>query len=119
MRGLFWPTAAQRARREPFLPESRGTPRVDDRRVLSGMRFIGRNGLRRRDAPREHGPPKTLQARWKRWSDKGAFARRMDGLAAEAATPKAVMIDPTRLKAHRMARSLRSEREGRAAWGAV
>jgi transposase len=55
--------------------------------------------LRWRDAPREYGPPKTLYNRWKRWSDKGVFARIMDGLAAEAATPKTVMIDATYLKA--------------------
>jgi len=36
----------------------------------------------------------------------GVFARMMDGLASEAATPKTVMIDATYLKAHRTASSL-------------
>jgi hypothetical protein len=36
----------------------------------------------------------------------------MEGLASEAATPKAVMIDATYLKAHRTASSLRSEKGG-------
>jgi len=34
---LFWLTDAQMARLEPFFPKSHGKPRVDDRRVLSGI----------------------------------------------------------------------------------
>ena len=37
MSDLFWPTDAQMARLEPFTPKSHGKPRVDDRRVLSGL----------------------------------------------------------------------------------
>ncbi len=59
MSNLFWLTDAQTARLEPFFPKSHGKPRVDDRRVLSGIIFINRNGLRWCDAPREYGPPKT------------------------------------------------------------
>ena len=93
---------------EPLLPNKpRGVPRVDDRRVLSGIIFVNRNGLRWRDAPKEYGPAKTLYNRWKRWSDRGVFARMMEGLSSEAATPKTVMIDATYLKAHRTASSLR------------
>ena len=51
---------------EPFFPKSHGKPRVDDRRVLSGIIFINRNGLRWRDAPAAYGPHKTLYNRWKR-----------------------------------------------------
>jgi len=98
------------ARLRPFFPKSHGKPRVDDRRVLSGIVFINRNGLRWRDAPKEYGCLKTLYNRWKRWSDKGVFARMIDGRATEAATPKTVMIDATYLKAHRTATSLRSKK---------
>ncbi|CAM3635065.1 transposase [Thalassospira profundimaris] len=119
MSNLFWLTEAQMARLQPFFPKSHGKPRVDDRRVLSGIIFINRNGLRWRDAPREYGPPKTLYNRWKRWSDKGVFARMMDGLAAEAAVPKTVMIDATYLKAHRTATSLRSKKGAPATCAAV
>lgn len=52
MSDLFWLTEAQMARLEPFFPKAHGKPRVDDRRVLSGIIFINRNGLRWRDAPR-------------------------------------------------------------------
>ena len=112
MSKLFWLTDAQMARLRPFFPKSHGVPRVDDRRVLSGIIFINRNGLRWCDAPKEYGPPKTLYNRWKRWSDKGVFARMMDGLAAEAASPKTLMIDATYLKAHRTASSLRVKKRG-------
>jgi hypothetical protein len=37
----------------------------------------------------------------------GVFLRMMEGLAAEGAEPKTVMIDATYLKAHRRASSLR------------
>lgn len=36
--------------------------------------------------------PETLYNRWKRWSDKGIFARMMAGLAAEHGEKKTVMI---------------------------
>ena len=106
MSDLFWLSDAQMARLEPYFPKSHGKPRVDDRRVLSGIIFINRNGLRWRDAPKDYGPHKTLYNRWKRWSDKGIFAQMMVGLAAEHGEKKTVMIDATYLKAHRTATSM-------------
>jgi transposase len=106
MSNLYWLSEDQMARLRPFFPKSHGKPRVDDRRVLSGIIFINRNGLRWCDAPKEYGPAKTLYNRWKRWGDMGVFARMMEGLASEAAVPKTVMIDATYLKAHRTASSL-------------
>ena len=41
----FWLTEVQMARIRPFFPKSRGKQRVDDRRVLSGIIYIQRNGL--------------------------------------------------------------------------
>ncbi|WP_108885921.1 IS5 family transposase [Pseudoprimorskyibacter insulae] len=113
MNNLFWLTEAQMERIRPYFPKSRGRPRVDDLRVLSGIIFINRNGLRWCDAPREYGPPKTLYNRWKRWSRIGVFARIMDGLASEKADTRTVMIDATYLKAHRTASSLRGKKGGR------
>ena len=113
MSNLYWLNEDQMARLRPFFPKSHGKPRVDDRRVLSGIIFINRNGLRWCDAPKEYGPAKTLYNRWKRWGDMGVFARMMDGLASEAATPKTVMIDATYLKAHRTASSLGLKKGGR------
>ena len=113
MSNLFWLTDEQMARLRPFFPKSHGKPRVDDRRVLSGIIFVNRNGLRWRDAPREYGPAKTLYNRWKRWSDMGVFARMMEGLAAADPEPKTIMIDATYLKAHRTATSLRLKKGAR------
>ena len=48
------------ARLRPYFPESHGKPRVDDRRVLSGIVFVNRNGLRWRDAPSDYGPHKPV-----------------------------------------------------------
>ena len=106
MSNLFWLTEEQIERLRPFFPKSHGKPRVDDRRVLSGIIFINRNGLRWCDAPREYGPPKTLYNRWRRWGDMGVFARMMEGLASDGGEEKTVMIDATYLKAHRTASSL-------------
>ena len=112
MRNLFWLTDEQMDRLKPFFPKSHGKPRVDDRRVLSGIVFINRNGLRWCDAPREYGPPKTLYNRWKRWGDMGVFARMMEGLASKGTEQKTIMIDATYLKAHRTASSLRAKKGG-------
>lgn len=45
MRNLIWLSDAQMARLEPFLPKSHGNARVNDRRVLTGIVFLNRNGL--------------------------------------------------------------------------
>ena len=115
----FRPTDAQVPPLEPFFTKSHGKPRVDDRPVLSGIVFINHNGLRWRDAPKKSGPRKTLYSRWKRWSDKGNFARMREGVANEDTVPKTVMIDATCLKAHRTATSLRWKRGNPATKGAV
>ncbi len=46
MSDLFWLSDAQMARLEPYSPMSHGKPKVDDRKVLSGIIFINLNGLR-------------------------------------------------------------------------
>ncbi|MDR6903598.1 transposase [Rhizobium miluonense] len=116
MSNLFWLTDEEMARLQPYFPKSHGRQRVDDRRVLSGIIFVNRNGLRWCDAPKEYGPSKTLYNRWKRWGDKGIFIQIMEGLAVpEAAEHKTIMIDATYLKAHRTASSLRVKKGARAA----
>jgi transposase len=112
MSNLYWLNEDQMVRLRPYFPMSRGRTRVDDRRVLSGIIFITRNGLRWCDAPKEYGPHKTLYNRWKRWSDMGVFARIMEGLAAKAPDNKTISIDATYLKAHRTASSLGVKKGG-------
>ena len=103
----FWLSDEQFARLQPLLPNKpRGVPRVDDRRVISGIIHVIRNGLMWRDAPAAYGPHKTLYNRFIRWSRAGVFDRIFAALAATSATTDTVMIDATHLKAHRTAASL-------------
>jgi transposase len=68
MSNLYGLTDEQMARLEPYFPKSQGKPGVDGRRVLSGIIFVNRNGLRCRDAPQDYRPHKTLYNLWKRCS---------------------------------------------------
>lgn len=106
MGDLFLLSAGQMARISPFFPLSHGVARVDDRRVVSGIVYVIRNGLRWKDAPAGYGPHKTLYNRFIRWSRLGVFDRIFAGLAGEGAKPERIMIDATHLKAHRTAASL-------------
>lgn len=110
MSDLFWLADEQMERLRPFFRKSHGKPRVDDRRVLSGIVFVNRNRRRWRDAPSASGPHKRLYNRWRRSGEAGVFTRIMEGLAAVNAEPRTVMIDATYLKAHRTASSLRVEK---------
>lgn len=103
---LFLLSDAQMRRIKPYFPLSHGVPRVDDRRVISGIIFVIRNGLRWRDAPREYGPHKTIYNRFVRWSLLGVFSKIFAELAGKGGKPHRLMIDATHLKAHRTAASL-------------
>jgi transposase len=83
-----------------------GIARVHDRRVISGIVFVIRNGLRWRDAPREYGPHKTIYNRFVHWSRLGVFNKIFAELARKAGKPSRLMIDAKHLKAHRTAASL-------------
>jgi transposase len=60
MRDLYWLMDEQMARLRPYFPKSHGMPRVNDRRVLSGIIFVNRNGSRWCNATKEYGLHKTL-----------------------------------------------------------
>src|SRR3984893_6055224 len=87
MSDLFLLSRAQMRRIEPFFARSRGLPRVDDRRVVSGIIYVIRHGLQWKDAPRGYGPHKTLYNRFIRWSRLCVFARIFTTLAAAAECP--------------------------------
>jgi transposase len=106
MDGLFLLSTRQMARISPHFPRAHGVPRVDDRRVVSGIVYVIRNGLQWKDAPKPYGPHKTLYNRFVRWSLLGVFDMIFASLAAEGARPDRIMIDATHLKAHRTAASL-------------
>ena len=100
---VFLLSESQMERIRPFFPLAHGVPRVDDRRVLSGIVYVIRNGLQWKDAPKAYGPHKTL---YNRWSRLGVFDRIFTALTEQAGRSKRLMIDATHLKAHRTAASL-------------
>lgn len=106
MSDCYWLTEPQLERIKPYFPRAHGRPRVDDRRLISGIIHVIRNGLRWRDAPEVYGPHKTLYNRFVRWSRMGVFDRILGGLVADSGEPDIVMIDATHLKVHRTAASL-------------
>ncbi len=106
MSDLIWLSDAQMQEIAPYFPLSHGVPRVDDRRIVSGIIFVIRNGLRWRDAPKDYGPHKTIYNRFIRWSRMGVFDKIFAALAAKGGKPNQLMIDATHLKAHRTAASL-------------
>lgn len=106
MSDLWLLSEAQMRPIERYFPLSHGIPRVDDRRIVSGIIFVIRNGLRWRDAPAGYGPHKTIYNRFIRWSRLGVFNRILAELAAKGGKPDQLMIDATHLKAHRTAASL-------------
>src|SRR5919202_959378 len=110
MSNLFWFSEEQFKKIQPLLPNDvRGVPRVDDRRVLSGIVHVIKHGLRWSDCPAAYGPAKTIYNRYARWGEKGVFARLFAALVAEAGTPDSLAIDSTHIKAHRTAGSGRKK----------
>jgi transposase len=104
IRDHFWLTEEQFARLEPLLPrDTRGKPRVDDRRVISGIVHVLKSGCRWADAPEAYGPRKTLYNRFVRWAAKGIWVDIFHALASAGGPPAAVLIDSSAVKAHRCA----------------
>jgi transposase len=99
----FWLSDAQWAVIEPLLPRLGGKPRVDDRRVISGILHRYREGLRWRAIPAEYGPRSTLFNRFNRWSQRGLWQELMAALSACAEPPEIAMADSTSVRAHRSA----------------
>ncbi len=100
----FWLSEVEFARLEPLLPtDTRGVPRVDDRRVISGIVHVLKSGGRWADAPAVYGPRKTLYNRFVRWAAKGVWTDIFHALASAGGPPAHVLIDSSAVKAHRCA----------------
>ena len=84
---LFLLSRRQMRRIRRFFPKPRGLPRVNDRRVISGIIDVIHNGLQWKDAPPSYGPHKTLYNRFVRWSRRGVFERIFAALAGQAGAP--------------------------------
>jgi transposase len=103
-RDYFWLDDGQFARLTPHLPtDTRGKPRADDRRVISGIVHVLKSGCRWADAPEVYGPRKTLYNRFVRWAAKGVWLNIFHALAATGGPPAEVLIDSSAVKAHRCA----------------
>src|SRR5918994_960588 len=101
-RDCFWLTEKQFTRIKPHLPtDTRGKPRVDDRRVISGIIHVLKSGARWVDAPSLYGPHKTLYNRYVRWAAKGMWVDLFHALARAGGLPAHVLIDSSAVKAHR------------------
>ena len=99
----FWLSDTQWTAIEPLLPHLGGKPRVDDRRVISGILHRFREGLRWRTVPAEYGPRTTLFNRFDRWSERGLWQELLAALAACPEPLDVVMVDSTSIRAHRSA----------------
>lgn len=114
----FWLTEAQFERLAPLLPtDTRGKPRVDDRRVISGIVHVLKSGGRWVDAPDVYGPRKTLYNRFVRWAAKGVWVDVFHALSSAGGPPAALMIDSSAVKAHRCASGGKGGREPRRSGG--
>src|SRR6476661_3566216 len=103
-RDHFWLDDRQFARLVPHLPtDTRGKPRVDDRRVISGIVHVLKSGCRWVDAPAVYGPRKTLYNRFVRWAAKGVWLDIFHALASAGGPSAVVLIDSSAVKAHRCA----------------
>jgi transposase len=89
MGDLFLLSERQMARISSHFPLSHGVPRVDDRRVVSGVVYVIRNGLQWKDAPKDYGPHKTLYNRFIRWSRSASSTAFSRPSPANAQSPNA------------------------------
>jgi transposase len=104
MARLFWLSDKAWAAISPHLPRGRpGKPRVDDRRVISGILHVLKTGCRWRDTPREYGPATTIYNRYNRWSQRGLWQRLFAKMAASGPVPSELQLDASHVKAHRSA----------------
>jgi transposase len=116
-RHLFWLSDAAWAVLEPHLPYGwSGKPRVDDRRVISGILHVLKTGCRWRDVPAAYGPPTTIYNRYNRWTKRRIWQRIFARIAAARMVPDELSLDSSHVKAHRSASgSKRGNRKRRSA----
>ena len=103
--GLFWFNEEQGSKIKPHLPtDQRGPEREDDRRILSGIMPVMKAGRRGKDCPPDYGPPKTIDNRFARWSERGVWRAIVEAVAGGAsAPPQRVAIDSSHVQVDRCA----------------
>jgi transposase len=104
MARLFWLSDEAWAAIDPHLPRGRpGKPRVDDRRMISGILHALKTGCRWRDVPAEYGPTTTVDNRFNRWSQRGLWQRLFEKVAATGEISQELSLDSSHVRAHRSA----------------
>jgi transposase len=105
-----WLSDEARARIEPHLPHGRpGKPRVDDRRVISGILHVLKVGCHWQDTLAAYGPHTTIYNRYNRRSQRGIWQLLQavgppKRLIADKAYPdRALLLSPQELAARRHA----------------
>ena len=85
---------------EPLLPNnSRGVPRVDDRRVINGILWRFRTGSPWADVPERYGPHTTCYNRFVRWRRAGVWDRLLKAISS-AFDGDIQMIDSSCVRVH-------------------
>lgn len=108
---LYWLSDAAWEAIEPHLPHGQpGKPRVDDRRVISGILHVLKTGCRWRDVPAEYGPPTTVHNRYHRWSQRRIWQGVFERMAATGPVPEELSLDSSHVKAHRSAQGTKGGR---------
>src|SRR5438094_9843154 len=101
-RDHFWLNDRQFTRLAPHLPtDTRGKPRVDDRRVISGTVHVLKSGCRWADSPPLYGPRNTLYKRFVRSPAKRVWLAIFHALAAAGGPPADALIGSPSVRAHR------------------
>ena len=95
MSDLFWLSDEAWAALEPHLPPRKqpGKPRVDERRVISGILHVLKTGCRWRDVPAAYGPPTTVYNRFNRWSRRKVWQKAFAAMAAQGPIPEELSLD--------------------------
>jgi len=103
---------------EPLLPrDTRGVPRVDDRRVINGILWRFRTGSPWRDVPERYGPRTTLYNRFVRWRARGIWDQLLSAVS-EAYDGDIVMIDSSCVRVHQHGAAQKRGILTMAAWAA-
>ena len=94
---------------QPILPNKpRGVPRVDDRRVISGILWVLATGAPWRDLPHRFGPYTTCYNRFVRWRRAGVWDRVLETLT-DRNEADVQMIDSTVVRVHQHGASVRRD----------
>ena len=120
-KNLFWLSDEAWEALSAHLPRGKpGKPRVDDRRVISGILHVLKTGCRWHDVPPVYGAPTTIYNRYNRWSQRRVWQGIFEKMAAAGPIPDELSIDSSHVKEHRSASGSNrgSLKKGSAARGA-